>query len=345
VGYSTSFEGQFSITPTLTGFQVAYLEEFADTRRMVRTSSLTEKLPDPARKGVGLPIGEDGAYYVGGNDGDEDIVDRNDSGAQPSLVCDWVPTVDGKHFEWDGGEKFYGYVEWLEYLIEHFFDPWGKTLNGKVEWHGDENDDHGMIFIVDNVVSTMALPAIPYDDEDSWEDPPTSMFTDEEIENLKVLEAKKMAMDKKAKVEAKIASGNQVLGPYGDIIAALAAKSSWSRDEAADYVHQSAQKLKEDLEKNPDKPVTNHISLLVKAEIEIRVYKYSLSYKVAIEFPWEILEEMDTSRITLISLSAMTKSPPEFISKFLTDHGKTWDVDETLSLLDSLFDEEEDEEL
>lgn len=53
----------------------------------------------------------------------------------------------------NGGEKFYYYTEWLEYLIENFFKHWGITVNGKVNWYGEEPTDIGVIEIVDNVVS------------------------------------------------------------------------------------------------------------------------------------------------------------------------------------------------
>ncbi len=48
--------------------------------------------------------------------------------------CQWRPSDDGMGIEWDGVEKFYNYVEWLEYLIAHFLRPWGYTLSGSVEW-------------------------------------------------------------------------------------------------------------------------------------------------------------------------------------------------------------------
>lgn len=56
---------------------------------------------------------------------------------------------------WNGMEKFYNYEEWLRYLIEHFFDPWGYVLNGSVDWQGEDSDDKGELKIADNrVVAT-----------------------------------------------------------------------------------------------------------------------------------------------------------------------------------------------
>jgi hypothetical protein len=77
---------------------------------------------------------------------------REESGV-PGYYCQWVPTEDGDGIEWDGGEKFYEYIAWLEYLIGKFLVPWGYTLNGTVEWIGEDRSDVGMITVVDNVVS------------------------------------------------------------------------------------------------------------------------------------------------------------------------------------------------
>ena len=40
--------------------------------------------------------------------------------AQPGLWCQWVPNASGTAIVWDEGEKFYYYIEWIKYLIEHF---------------------------------------------------------------------------------------------------------------------------------------------------------------------------------------------------------------------------------
>jgi len=71
----------------------------------------------------------------------------------PGIWCQWVPTDDGKFLEWDTGEKFYNYVEWLEYVIE-MLKPKGYVLNGEVRWRGEEFDDIGTIIVRDNDVST-----------------------------------------------------------------------------------------------------------------------------------------------------------------------------------------------
>ena len=83
----------------------------------------------------------------------------------PGNYCQWIPSDDGKVIEYDDGEKFYDYVEWIEYLIETKFNPWGYTLNGTVEWDGEEQGDMGRIVITDNFVTTVE-PKIVWPDPD-----------------------------------------------------------------------------------------------------------------------------------------------------------------------------------
>ena len=183
MGYTTDFVGQFKLDKPLEPNHKAYLEKFAETRRMKRNAELTNKREDAIREAVGLPVGEDGCYFVGedgswGQKNSGDIIDYNkppgqivcedikkfnqywdenqrlikDGKCQPSLWCQWIPNDDGTAIVWDGAEKFYYYIEWIKYLIEHFLSKWGYVLNGEVQWQG-EDDDSGIIKIVDNEVT------------------------------------------------------------------------------------------------------------------------------------------------------------------------------------------------
>ena len=101
--------------------------------------------------------GQQGEYYVGDTK-DNSILDINTpSSTQPGLWCQWVLSKDGKELMWDGGEKFYNYVEWLEYMIKNFFEPWGIKLDGVIKWSGEDREDIGSIKVVKNKVT--AKPA------------------------------------------------------------------------------------------------------------------------------------------------------------------------------------------
>lgn len=150
MGYTTEFNGHFDLNKKLTDEDAQYLLKFANVRHMKRDI-----------QGYGI----EGEFYVDGSDNDgsdnfgqgrdSNIIDYNKPpSTQPGLWCQWVPTKDYKGIIWDEGEKFYNYVEWLEYIINNFLAPKGYILNGEVEWIGEENGDLGMIVVVDNVVTT-----------------------------------------------------------------------------------------------------------------------------------------------------------------------------------------------
>ena len=76
---------------------------------------------------------------------------RNDKSI-PQSWCQWTPTEDGLGLEWDGGEKFYCYTEWLHHIIRKYLTPWGITLSGSVKWQGEETGDVGMLVVANNEV-------------------------------------------------------------------------------------------------------------------------------------------------------------------------------------------------
>lgn len=153
MGYDTSFAGEFDLDKPLSEAQIAYLNAFSNTRRIARNTTRTELLDDPLRVAVGLPVGEEGGFYVGGIETGNGVINfNNPPEGQPGLWCQWVPTDDGLHIEWDGGEKFYDYVEWLKYIIKNFLEPWGFKLSGAVNYQGESSDDRGTIYAKDNII-------------------------------------------------------------------------------------------------------------------------------------------------------------------------------------------------
>lgn len=114
MGYTTDFRGEFELDEPLTAEQVKIINDFAEERH-------------------------------GGN------IDHDPT--MPGFWCQWIASDDGKLVYWDGGEKFYEYTAWLEYLVEHFFQPWGRVLNGEVGFRGEDWDDTGTIVVRDNKVS------------------------------------------------------------------------------------------------------------------------------------------------------------------------------------------------
>lgn len=144
MGYTTDFEGRFELNKELSPKMAQYLTLFNETRRMKRNADEV--------------FGIEGEFFVfgGGSLGqgrEENIIDYNEPpSTQPALWCQWTPTSDLMGIEWDGGEKFYYYTEWLVYLINKILAPNGYILNGVVTWQGEENGDVGEIFVENNIV-------------------------------------------------------------------------------------------------------------------------------------------------------------------------------------------------
>ena len=149
MGYITDFSGSFQLDRPLDPDTLALLRGLSSTRRM-------------KRQGLGAEFGEEGEFYYNpksndyGQEQEESVLDYNSPPAsQPGLWCQWAPSDDGLSIWWDGGEKFYHYVEWIEYLIEKILAPRGYLLNGEVEWSGEDSDDMGLIRIMANVVTVL----------------------------------------------------------------------------------------------------------------------------------------------------------------------------------------------
>lgn len=160
MGYHTELEGKFEISPPLNSEQLAYLQKFCTTRRMKRDELMLKNIPDPLREAVGLPIGQDGEFYVGGkawfekgSDQDPTIINRNHvPHNQPGFNCPWVPSDDGYFLTWDNMERPSNYVKWLQYIIDIFFNQWKKKLDGRVKWKGEDPGDFGTIVINENKI-------------------------------------------------------------------------------------------------------------------------------------------------------------------------------------------------
>lgn len=146
MGYTTYFTGAFKLSRKLSDVEREYLIKFNETRRMARRL-------DPI-------YGVEGEFYVDGSgdygqDNEDNIINYNNPPkTQPGLWCGWRPSECGEYIAWDGIEKFYGYVEWLKYIITKFLEPAGIKLNGIVNWVGEDSLDKGCIIVTDNVIMT-----------------------------------------------------------------------------------------------------------------------------------------------------------------------------------------------
>lgn len=167
MGYTTEFSGIFSLDRPLEPHHAAYLRQFHYTRRMARDVQKLQGCNDPLRRAVYLPLGVQGEFFVGDTDfrgqgSTDDILSFNDPPeTQPGLWCKWEPTESNDGIQWDGEEKFYAYVGWLNYIVDNFLKRWDYVLNGRVTWQGEEPNDIGEIVAIDNNVFAGNPPVIP----------------------------------------------------------------------------------------------------------------------------------------------------------------------------------------
>lgn len=161
MGYSTDFYGSLKFNKPVAPWLVEYVNKFSETRRMKRDpEKIKEQFPNWGQLCFNGELGEDGEYFIGGTgifgqNADISVLDENrPASTQPGLWCQWIINEKDNCLEWDGGEKFYEYEEWLDYLIDNFFEPLGYTLNGDIQWQGEDSDDCGTIHVENNFIST-----------------------------------------------------------------------------------------------------------------------------------------------------------------------------------------------
>ena len=180
MGYTTYFDGTFALDRKLTKSHADYLRAFTAIRHMRRDNKKLSRVTDPFRKAVKLPLGEEGEFFIGepgtvssghvlarkytvyerlairDHYRHPSVLDINEApSGVPGLYCGWTVGEDDQSVVWDEGEKFYSYLEWLDYLVSRFLAPWGYTLNGSCVWSGEDSDDVGTLLCRDNVVTSV----------------------------------------------------------------------------------------------------------------------------------------------------------------------------------------------
>jgi hypothetical protein len=159
MGYDTYFSGSLKFNKEITPQLKEYINRFSDTRRMPRDNEkIKAAYPNWRELCFFGELGRKGEYFapiskINGQESDGTVLDYNGykESVHPGLWCQWI-IDDNNELAWDGNEKFYEYVEWLDYLIYHFFEPLGYVLNGDITFEGEDSDDIGTIHVVDNVV-------------------------------------------------------------------------------------------------------------------------------------------------------------------------------------------------
>lgn len=158
MGYTTDFSGSLQFNKPVAEWLVEYVDKLSTTRRMKRDpEKIKEIFPNWGKLCFNGELGVEGEFFIGGHgyygqDIDTSVLDHNcPATTQPGLWCHWIIDEEG-NLAWDQGEKFYDYVEWLEYLIDNIFEPLGYILNGQIEFQGEDTDDFGTIDVEENII-------------------------------------------------------------------------------------------------------------------------------------------------------------------------------------------------
>jgi hypothetical protein len=142
MGYDTKFTGRFAFSRPLTAKECAILQAVHDHRHQDDFKlpyAASEIRPVEIEREIFKPC------YIG--EGYDSI-----SKKYPSRYCKWTVSLNKRALVWDKMEKFYNYVNWLEYLISHFFAVWGVQLNGTIKWKGANRGDQGTITMKNNKI-------------------------------------------------------------------------------------------------------------------------------------------------------------------------------------------------
>lgn len=172
MGYTTYFFGQFQLNKQLTPELSTYLKNFANMRHYTRNFETLKKIENALIYPPHLDENTTPPELIAVDSSVDNEIEKtlhpfshSDKPKEnycikynqpqegcPGLWLQWIPNETDDAIEWDGGEKFYHYVEWLEFLIKNIFEPNGYVLNGTVSYEGEDSDDFGNIICENNKV-------------------------------------------------------------------------------------------------------------------------------------------------------------------------------------------------
>lgn len=148
MSYNLNFSGKFKISKPLEKEQIEYIQAFSKTKKVLRDSDLCEKVYDPIRLAVKLPVGYDGEFCVFGlnylnkdYESDLTVLDTKYPPLnQPSNWCSWTCSDDGKYIIIvQDNKNVYMFFQWLTYILNNllkFFD--NRYIVGTVSFVGED---------------------------------------------------------------------------------------------------------------------------------------------------------------------------------------------------------------
>jgi len=149
------FQGAFSLTPALSKAQASYLQAFLAVQHGFWPIEYVQQQSDSLREAVGLPLGEDAAFYVGhfsnGLKGRHPFIDKHTTtcpgpGDQPHCGnCPWELSTDNSQLVPDKKKLATMPLKWLGWLVSHLLTPWKINVTGVASYDDPCTSQEGRI--------------------------------------------------------------------------------------------------------------------------------------------------------------------------------------------------------
>ena len=110
-----------------------------------------DNLADPIREAVGLPVGEFGKFVIRDPQDLKYISTDKTPSTDITQYCPWKILYDGTTIQISNTNVYRNYyiIEWLKFLVVHFFNPWGYKLSGIVEVRNENTDRHEFNYLIE----------------------------------------------------------------------------------------------------------------------------------------------------------------------------------------------------
>lgn len=131
MGYTTEFKGSFQ------------LKKFDKKSKKFHLAPATPALVE-AFEQLAKRHSQPGKWRAGSV-----VVMGRNYGQAPSLYCQWTLSRNLAAVEWDGGEKFYEWKEWLRVVLQ-VCAAHGFIFEGKVKYRGEDFEDAGIFEVARN---------------------------------------------------------------------------------------------------------------------------------------------------------------------------------------------------
>lgn len=149
------FQGSFNLTPGLSEAQASYLQAFLAVQHGFWPSEYVQQQADPLREAVGLPLGEDAAFYVGhysnGLKGRHPFINKHITispgpGDQPHCGnCPWQLSPDSSKLVPDKKKLAAMPLKWLGWLVSNILTTWKINVTGVASYDDPCTSQEGRV--------------------------------------------------------------------------------------------------------------------------------------------------------------------------------------------------------